>query len=232
MLIGADLLSRETAEGTWIAGLTAQYGSVSAEANGVGGVGKQEATGYGLGAAATWFGANGLYADAAAQFGSYEADYSADSTGVIKNGVGGRAASAAVEVGRRFATSDSMTLVPRGRLGWSSVSSDKFASEDGVEIDLGTSSVTEASVGVAAEFEMSKGAVRVSGTLSRRLGDPDGVSVGGQTVEQAGRDGWMELGFGGTLDIDENSAVFVDGAYRAGSDSTGLSLSGGLKFNW
>ena len=232
VLIGADLLSGETAEGTWIAGLTAQYGSVSAEANGVGGVGKQEATGYGLGAAATWFGANGLYADAAAQSGSYEADYSADSTGVIKNGVGGRAASAAVEVGRRFATNESMTLVPRGRLGWSSVSSDKFASEDGVEIDLGTSSVTEASVGVAAEFGMSKGAVRVSGTLSRRLGDPDGVSVGGQTVEQAGRDGWMELGFGGTFDIDENSAVFVDGAYRAGNDSTGLSLSGGLKLNW
>ena len=232
ILIGADLLSGEAAGGTWIAGLTAQYGSVSAEAKGAGGTGRQEATGYGLGAAATWFGTDGFYADAAAQFGSFEADYSADSAGVIKNGVGGGASSAALEVGKRFAASDAMTLVPRGRLGWSSVSSDKFTSQDGVEIDLGTSSVMEASVGVAAEFGLSKGAVRVSGTLSRRLGDPDGVAVGGQTVAQAGPDGWMELGFGGTFDMDADSVVFLDGAYRAGGDSTGLSLSGGLKFNW
>ena len=232
VVFGADLLSGEAAGGMWIAGLTAQYGSVSAEARGAGGVGRQEATGYGLGAAATWLGANGLYADAAAQFGSFEADYSADSTGVIKNGVGGGTSSAALEFGRRFAAGDSMTLAPRGRLGWSSVSSDKFTSEDGVEIDLGTSSVAEASVGVAAEFGLPKGGVRVSGTLSRRLGDPDGVAVGGQTVAQAGPDGWMELGFGGTFDMDADSVVFLDGAYRAGGDSTGLSLSGGLKFNW
>ena len=232
VVFGADLLSGEAAGGMWIAGLTAQYGSVSAEARGAGGVGRQEATGYGLGAAATWFGTGGLYADAAAQFGSFEADYSADSTGVIKNGVGGGTSSAALELGRRFAAGDSMTLAPRGRLGWSSVSSDKFTSEDGVEIDLGTSSVMEASVGVAAEFGLSKGGVRVSGTLSRRLGDPDGVAVGGQTVAQAGPDGWMELGFGGTFDVDADSVLFLDGAYRAGGDSTGLSLSGGLKFNW
>ena len=232
VVIGADLLSREAAGGNWIAGLTVQYGSVSAEAKGAGGTGRQESTGYGFGAAATWFGAYGLYANAATQFGSFEADYSADSTGVIKNGVGGGTSSAVVEVGRRFAASGAMTLVPRGRLGWSSVSSDKFTSDDGVEIDLGTSSVAEASVGVAAEFGLSKGGVRVSGTLSRRLGDPDGVVVGGQTVAQAGPDGWMELGFGGSFDVDANSVLFLDGAYRAGGDSTGLSLSGGLKFNW
>ena len=232
VVIGADLLSREAAGGNWIAGLTMQYGSVSAEAKGAGGTGRQESTGYGFGAAATWFGADGLYANAAAQFGSFEADYSADSTGVIKNGAGGGTSSAVFEVGRRFAASGAMTLVPRGRLGWSSVSSDKFTSDDGVEIDLGTSSVAEASVGVAAEFGLSKGGVRVSGTLSRRLGDPDGVVVGGQTVAQAGPDGWMELGFGGSFDVDANSVLFLDGAYRAGGDSTGLSLSGGLKFNW
>ena len=232
VVIGADLLSREAAGGNWIAGLTVQYGSVSAEAKGAGGTGRQESTGYGFGAAASWFGADGLYANAAAQFGSFEADYSADSTGVIKNGVGGGTSSAAFEVGRRFAARGAMTLVPKGRLGWSSVSSDKFTSEDGVEIDLGTSSVAEASVGVAAEFGLSKGGVRVSGALSRRLGDPDGVVVGGQTVAQAGPDGWMELGFGGSFDVDANSVLFLDGAYRAGGDSTGLSLSGGLKFNW
>ena len=73
------------------------------------------------------------------------------------------------------------------------MSSDKFASEDGVEIDLGMSSVSKASVGVASEFGLSKGAVHVSGTLSRRLGNPDGVVVGGQTVAQAGPDGWTSL---------------------------------------
>ena len=32
--------------------------------------------------------------------------------------------------------------------------------------------------------------------------------------------------------MDEDSVVFLDGAHRTEGDSTGVSLSGGLKFNW
>ena len=233
---GADLLSGESAGGMWIAGLTFQYGSVSAEAKGVGGTGKQDASGYGIGAAWTWFGTSGLYADAQAQFGAFEADYTADTVAVIKKGVGGGTSLAAVEIGRRFAAGDGMMIVPKGRLGWSSVSTDKFTSEDGIDIDLGTASIAEASLGMAAEFALGSGGVRVSGSLSRNLSEPDGVSIAGQTVEQDIPDGWMEFGFGGSYDIDEDKALFLDGAWRTSlggdADSSGMSLSGGLKINW
>ena len=234
--IGADLLSGESAGGMWVAGLTVQYGSVSSEAKGSGGTGRHEASGSGVGAAWTWFGTGGLYVDAQAQFGSFEADYTADTVGVIKKGVGGGTSLAAVEVGRRFAAGDGMMVVPSGRLGRSSVATDKFTSEDGIEIDLGTASTTEVRLGIAAEFAFESGGARLSGSVSRSLGDPDGVVIAGQTVERDVPDGWMELGFGGSYDIDEGKALFLDGAWRAslgdGAESAGTSLSGGFRINW
>ena len=234
--IGADLLSGESAGGMWVAGLTVQYGSVSSEAKGSGGTGRHEASGSGIGAAWTWFGTGGLYVDAQAQFGSFEADYTADTVGVIKKGVGGGTSLAAVEVGRRFAAGDGMMVVPSGRLGRSSVATDKFTSEDGIEIDLGTASTTEVRLGIAAEFAFESGGARLSGSVSRSLGDPDGVVIAGQTVERDVPDGWMELGFGGSYDIDEGKALFLDGAWRAslgdGAESAGTSLSGGFRINW
>ena len=234
--IGADLLSGESAGGMWVAGLMVQYGSVSAEAKGSGGTGKQDATGSGIGAAWTWFGTSGLYVDAQAQFGSFEADYTADTVDVIKKGVGGGTSLAALEIGRRFAAGGGMMIVPKGRLGWSSVSTDKFTSEQGIDIDLGTASTTEASLGMIAEFALGSGGVRLSGNLSRNLSEPDGVVIAGQTVEQDIPDGWMEFGFGGSYDIDEDKVLFLDGAWRTSlggnADSTGMSLSGGFKINW
>ena len=234
--IGADLLSGESAGGMWVAGLTVQYGSVSSEAKGSGGTGRHEASGSGVGAAWTWFGTGGLYVDAQAQFGSFEADYTADTVGVIKKGVGGGTSLAAVEVGRRFAAGDGMMVVPSGRLGRSSVATDKFTSEDGIEIDLGTASTTEVRLGIAAEFAFERGGARLSGSVSRSLGDPDGVVIAGQTVERDVPDGWVELGFGGSYDIDEGKALFVDGAWRTslgdGAESAGTSLSGGFRINW
>ena len=234
--IGADLLSGESAGGMWVAGLTVQYGSVSSEAKGSGGTGRHEASGSGVGAAWTWFGTGGLYVDAQAQFGSFEADYTADTVGVIKKGVGGGTSLAAFEVGRRFAAGDGMMVVPSGRLGRSSVATDKFTSEDGIEIDLGTASTTEVRLGIAAEFAFERGGARLSGSVSRSLGDPDGVVIAGQTVERDAPDGWVELGFGGSYDIDEGKALFLDGAWRTslggGAESAGTSLSGGFRINW
>ena len=56
-------------------------------------------------------------------------------------------------------------------------------------------------------------------------------------VERETPDGWAEFGVGGSLDLTEDMAVFLDGSWRVGvggegDDASGASLSGGFKFNW
>ena len=236
--MGMDLFSSETAGGRWIGGLTAQYGSVNAESHGGGGVGKQESTGFGLGGTLSWLGYGGFYTDAQAQFGSVDTDYNSDTGSVIKKGAASNTALAGVEIGWRIAAGDAATLVPQGQISWSSVNGRSFTSDDGsLEVDPGTSSTSEARLGLAAEFALPRGGIRFSGSVSRRLSDPDGMTVNGKTIEQELPDGWAEFGFGGSLDMTDNLVFFLDGTWRSGlgdggDEATGSSVSGGLKLSW
>ena len=66
--VGMDLLSRDAAAGKWLAGLTAQYGTVGAETEAGGLTGRQDGAGYGFGATISWLAHSGFYADAQGEF--------------------------------------------------------------------------------------------------------------------------------------------------------------------
>ena len=236
--LGLDVFSSETAGGKWIGGLTAQYGSVTAEANGGGGVGKQESEGYGLGATLSWLGYGGFYTDSQAQFGAVDTDYSSDTASVIKKGVAASTALAGVEIGWRIAAGDMATFVPQGQISWSSVSGKSFTSDDEtLEVNHGTSSTAHARLGLAAEFALPRGGIRFSGSVLRRLSDPSDLTVNGKSVAQELPDGWAEFGLGGSLDVTDSLVFFLDGTWRSGlgdngDEATGSSVSGGLKLSW
>ena len=234
---GMDLFEREGGAGRWIGGLTAQYGSAKAESKGVGGIGRQNSAGGGLGAALSWLGHGGFYADAQAQLGMVESDYSADGVGVLKEGVQAKTALAGVEIGLRIAAGARATLVPQGQISWSRVDADGFTSEDeSILVSSGTFASSEARLGLAAEFALPRGGIRVSGNYVKGLSESDGPLVNERRIERTGPDGWAEIGIGGSLDMSENMVLFLDGTWRAGvgdeDESSGASASGGLKINW
>src|SRR5690606_25806013 len=70
--MGIDRTLSEGDNGMLVAGLTAQYGEADAEVRSVFGNGKTEADSYSLGATLTWYGPQGLYADAQAQFSWFD----------------------------------------------------------------------------------------------------------------------------------------------------------------
>ena len=234
MQFGMDLFSAESQSGKWVAGVTAQYGSVTAESVGVGGVGTLEASGYGVGATVSWFGYSGLYADAQAQFGTVDSDYSSNTMGVIKSGVSAGTALAAIEAGLRMAMGERSTLVPQGQISMSSVDREGFVSGD-LDVRPAITTAIEGRLGVAAEYALSRGGIRVSGSLHRTLSEADGLVVDGKTIDQGLPDGWIEFGIGGSLDVSDDAVIFFDGSWSAGSgrdDASGASLSGGFKLNW
>ena len=231
---GIDLFVREAAAGKWIAGLTAQYGTVKAETQGGGGAGRQESSGQSVGATLSWLGYGGFYADAQAQLGAVDSDYSSDTMGVVGSGVSAGTSLLALEAGWRIAVGEGATLVPQGQLGMSSVRSDGFTSGS-LDVESGTATSLDGRVGLAAEFAVPGGGVRVSGNLWRTLSEPDGTVVNGKTVEPGGPDGWAEFGVGGSFDLNDDTVLFLDGTWRTGvgdGDASGASISGGLKLNW
>ena len=234
--VGMDLLSRESSGGKWIAGLTAQYGTVGAEAAAGGGVGRQGASGYGVGATLSWLGYGGFYADAQAQAGMSDSDFSSDTGGAIRSGVSARTALAALELGWRVAASDSATIVPQAQISMSGVSGDGFVSGS---LDVAESSAAslDGRIGLAAEIALREGYLRFSGSLLRALSELDGTVINGRTVEHGLPDGWAEFAVGGSLDLSEDRVLFLDGTWRTGlggggGDAGGASISGGLKVNW
>ena len=233
---GMDLLSRESSAGKWIAGLTAQYGTVGAEAAAGGGVGRQGASGYGVGATLSWLGYGGFYADAQAQAGISDSDFSSDTGGAIRSGVSARTAVAALELGWRVAASDSATIVPQAQISMSGVSGDGFVSGS---LDVAESSAAslDGRIGLAAEIALREGYLRFSGSLLRALSELDGTVINGRTVEHGLPGGWAEFAVGGSLDLSEDRVLFLDGTWRTGlggggGDAGGASISGGLKVNW
>ena len=234
MQFGMDLISSEAQAGNWVAGLTAQYGSVNAESSGGGGVGKLESSGYGVGATLSWFGFSGFYTDVQAQIGMVDSDYSSNTMGVINSGVSSETSLAALEAGWRMAMGERATLVPQGQISMSSVNSDGFVSGD-IDVRPAITTGIEGRIGLAAEYALSRGGFRVSGSLYRTLSEPDGVIVNNKIIEQGLPDGWMEFGIGGSLDVSDDAVIFFDGTWSTGDgrdEASGASFSGGFKLNW
>ena len=231
---GLDLLSMEFDSGKWIAGLSAQYGTVKAETSGSGGIGTQDSSGYGLGATFSWFAYSGFYADAQAQFGTVDSDYASSSMSAIKSGVSAGVSLTSLEVGWRIAAGETTVIVPQAQISAGSVKSDGFTA-DSLRVESATATTVDGRLGLAAEFPIPNGAVRVSSSLSRTLSEPDGTVINGKTVEQDLPNGWMEFGVGASQDLSEDAVLFLDGTWRTGvggADSTGTSISGGLKISW
>ena len=119
-------------------------------------VGEVELSGYGLGVHATTAFADGFHVDAQAAVTWYEADLESAhaAQGALKKGVDGRGHALGMEVGRRTALRDGVSVTPRAGLAWSKAGLNDFA-EDG---DRGAARVSvkdarslKGRVGVGAE---------------------------------------------------------------------------------
>ena len=234
--VGMDLLSRDAAAGKWLAGLTAQYGTVGAETEAGGLTGRQDGAGYGFGATISWLAHSGFYADAQANSGMSEYSLSSDSGGSIGSGFSAETALAALEMGWRIAAVEGATIVPQAQISMSSVSGEGFES-DYLEVSGRTATSVDGRLGLTAEIALAGASLRVSGNFLRTLSESDGMVINGRTVSHGLPDGWAELAVGGSLDLSDDSVLFLDGTWKTGLGGDGAaagggSVSGGLKVNW
>ena len=185
------VLSEETR-----AGLSVHWRRATAKVSRNGG--EIEARGAGVGLSATWS-PGPFFVDGQAAATLYDADLKSTLRGRLKDDVGAQGLSAALEAGRTVPVADGVTVTPRARVAWSSLSLSGFvddAAEARVSLDRGRSLTGRA--GALAERVLGEGG-RIFGSVDveREFSAETRMSVAGTSLETAGEETRYMVGVGG-----------------------------------
>lgn len=241
--LGIELGRADTDTGTWVFGLTGQYGRVDATVSNAEGQGTIGASGGGIGATATWYGQGGTYADIQLQVNQVTLDLASASQGRLAGGVDTALMATSVELGHRVPVGARAALIPQGQLTAARHLTSGFTDERGTEVGLGDTSSVLARLGLAYEVDAPTGAagsgqdrLYVIGNLLRDFGGDSAVDVGGATLEQSDDRLWGELGLGASVATGRNSALYAEGSYRramgAGARDDALALTAGFRLRF
>lgn len=208
MQIGADLLAYSSERGNLVAEVSAHYGDARSDVSSVFGRGKIDATGYGLGAALTWYGNNGFYVDAQAQVTWFDSDLSSSTLGVKEvNGNDGLGFALGIEAGQSFKISDEWSLTPQAQLIHSRVSYDDFQDAYGASVRQQNRNNLTGRLGLSADYSKQWAEGAAAGRALDAYGivnvyqdfsSPSGVEVAGIHFEQRNERTWAGVGVGAT----------------------------------
>ncbi len=185
------VLSEETR-----AGLSVHWRRATAEVSRNGG--EIEARGAGVGLSATWS-PGPFFVDGQAAATLYDADLKSTLRGRLKDDVGAQGLSAALEAGRTVPVAEGVTVTPRARVAWSSLSLSGFVDDAAgarVSLDRGRSLTGRA--GALAERVLGEGG-RIFGSVDveREFSAETRMSVAGTSLETAGEETRYMVGVGG-----------------------------------
>ena len=234
---GLDILSSEGETGDFVLGLFGRYGTATATATAANGMqGSVQASGPGIGLAATWFGDSGTYVDFQAHSSSLSLTYSADFRGTLADGVSATSTLASIEFGKRFSLEGGAAIVPQAQFARSEVDTDNF-SQDGVSATTEAQSGSSARLGVTYEFGDEFGKGRLLANLLIEDGGQRETVVNDVKFAADTESTIAEIGYAATYAMGEGMSLFGQAIYRtavgdsSGYDS-GASLSGGVRLTW
>jgi len=231
--MGIDRTLSEGDGGMLIAGLTAQYGEADAEVRSVFGNGKTEADSYSLGATLTWYGAQGLYADAQAQFSWFDARLESAVLGTLASANDGKGQAVGLEVGKSWGVGEGLTLTPQVQMTYQNVDFDTFADSFGTEVSSrkGDSLKTRWGVSIDHQNDWSDGGStrrsHLYGLVSFSYEWLDGVrvDVSGTPISNANDRLWGELALGGSLGLGDGLTLYAEAAAETALEDFGDSYS-------
>ncbi|WP_222944698.1 autotransporter family protein [Cupriavidus campinensis] len=157
---GVDAPVVENQAGTLVVGPTFHYGIANSNVSSMFGNGSIDATGYGFGGTATWYGNNGAYVDARATVTWYDTDLRSSTLSTkLANGNRGSGVATSVEAGHQLALGGDWSITPQAQLAWSQVRFDAFTDPYGANVsrDNGNSLVSRLGVSLDHETKWTAG---------------------------------------------------------------------------
>ncbi|WP_407866395.1 autotransporter outer membrane beta-barrel domain-containing protein [Phyllobacterium phragmitis] len=247
MQAGLDGMLYETGAGSLIGGLTVHYGHAKADIGSVHGDGSINVDGYGFGGTLTWYGEDGLYADAQAQVSWYENDLNSSTAHrTLADGNDGFGYALSLEAGKRFALTPAWTLTPQAQLTWSQVDFDGFTDAFGAAVAHDRSDSLVGRLGIAAEYGMAwrdnqgrltRANVYAIANLSHEFREGSKIEVSGVSFASDNDPTWGGIGTGGTYSwADGRYALYGDVSLDTSldnfADSYKVSGNLGMKVTW
>ncbi|WP_146002053.1 autotransporter family protein [Cupriavidus pauculus] len=157
---GVDAPVIQNQSGTLVVGPTFHYGIANSNVSSMFGNGSIDATGYGFGGTATWYGNNGAYVDARATLTWYDTDIRSSTLAAkLANGNRGSGVATSVEAGHQLALGGNWSITPQAQLAWSQVRFDAFTDQYGANVsrDNGNSLVSRLGVSLDHETKWTAG---------------------------------------------------------------------------
>ncbi len=233
------------APGLVTAGVTATFGrsqvNVDAASHGAAGSGRIDTDAYGFGGTLTYWGQDGLYADAVGQLTYFDTGISTSDAGALVGGNSAVGTALSLEVGQRFQPTPSIAIVPQAQLLYASLGFDDLTDADGVAVGLSGESLL-GRAGVRVEHSgfvdaialdaMRYNAYVIANLYYAFIGDTD-VSVGGTSLAQQTGRLTGEIGLGGALRVAARTSLYGEASY-ASAFGSGDAWSGsfGLRVQW
>ena len=237
--LGYDFAEMPVEGGSWVYGVTSQYNEVKAGVNidEFGIAGTMTATGYGIGATATYYNLNGAYVDIQAQYNNINANFPTQSLGLLMNGVKSTAMLFSLELGQRYRVNDEVSLVSHGQVAWGQVDTDDFVTEQDQKVSFGADGGLTARIGMGGEYHDERYSSFVLMNFFYDAFNEWNVAYEDETVTDTVGSTEVELQFGGSTNIDQNAALFVQAGYRTsieGGDGerSSTNFSMGMRWSW
>ena len=176
------------------AGLSVHWRRATAE---VSQGGEVEARGAGVGLSATWS-SGPFFVDGQAAATLYDVDLKSSLRGRLKDDVGAQGLSAALEAGRMVPVADGVTVTPRARVAYSSLSLSDFDDSVGARVSLDRGRSLTGRAGALAERVLGEGG-RIFGSVDveREFAAETRMSVAGTSLEATGEETRYMVGVGG-----------------------------------
>lgn len=243
---GVDGLMSVSKNGKLIGSVTGHYGQGSSDISSVFGPGSISTDGYGLGAAATWYGNNGFYLDGQAQATWFNSDLSSDWLGQLASDNRGFGYATSLEGGRRVGFAKTWAFVPQAQLMYSNVRFDTFTDSAEASVGVDRADSLRGRLGFAIEHdngwlnrqgELDHASLYGMANLRYEFLDGTSIDVSGTGIGSQDEPLWGEIGLGGSYNRNDDKYSFY-GEISAGSsvkrfgDSHTLSGKVGLRIKW
>jgi fibronectin-binding autotransporter adhesin len=215
---GADGQLYSGEEGDLVGGLSARYGTISADVSSIFGDGSISGTGYGLGGSMTWYGKTGFYLDAQANVTWYDSDLSSSTAGAsLISGNDALGYAFGLEAGQKIALGANWSVTPQAQLTYSSVDYGDFTDAFGSTVSLMDTHNLRARLGISADYENSWadeiGRTRrlhvygITNLYHNFMSDVD-VRLSGVELMSEQEALWGGFGLGGTYNWDDDKYAF------------------------
>jgi fibronectin-binding autotransporter adhesin len=239
---GLDLPLDVGSSGEWVLGATVQVGAVDASVFGSHGGGSIDSESVGIGATATWYGNQGTYFDLQGQVNWHDTSFASANVGDLRDGEKSQSYAFSVEVGQRFAMSETWGLTPQAQLTWSQFDGSEFTDDVGNGVDLGSNSRMIGRLGLAYDRQVKTGTnehtkIYVIGNILHDFSGSSEVTVGGTALKSEQDSTWAEIGMGGSIDWGNGKSLYSEASYRTsldnpGSDNRSVMLNAGFRWQF